>query len=167
MIEEELDELKERLKSFTKEELAISYTIWPYSPEEYKGKRYGNLPDEFLRWIVKKFSDSLTDRNKFLATKAKAEIKLRSKISVSRRGVPFRRAVVKPVDAKGIFVRETEPIKNTIEYIIEDDEYLTDDDEVARRFENELADFKPIRKKKKPTQSEEENQKPKKHGIEL
>ena len=69
--------LKERLKDTPKDKRSVSYAIWPYSPEEYKGKRFGTLPNEFLRWIVAKFGDSENDRKSFLASQARAEIELR------------------------------------------------------------------------------------------
>ena len=87
----ERDEIRERFKSVSKTERACSYTLWPYGPEEYKGKRFGVLPESFLRWIASKMDSPSSDRNQLLARRASEELDLRGKVARKMLELPSSR----------------------------------------------------------------------------
>jgi len=61
-------------------ELKCRSTIWPYGPEEVRGKNFGSLEFSFLKWIVKTFTGSEVPRNKILRQRAEEELQLRERI---------------------------------------------------------------------------------------
>lgn len=52
---------------------AFSDVIWPFNPPEYKGKRIGDLPSGFVRWIAE------NAKNDRLATAADKEYQFRER----------------------------------------------------------------------------------------
>lgn len=57
------------------DDVDFSDTIWPHGPAQYKGKRLGSIPSNFIKWIAENaYDDSI-------ATDADAEWKFRDKFN--------------------------------------------------------------------------------------
>jgi len=160
---------------------ACSYTVWPYSPAEWRNRRFGVLDAIALRWIKVNCGSKDDDRSLFFAKMATEELQLRKEMKDGFVGAsaPIRfgpaRKIRLPVYKDEVqWIQPDDPINpsdlmvDTVE--VNEDEPLTPQllrqiadltKERERLLRERLLADRPDKRKTKPPK------RPPKHGIEL